>query len=333
MANPVRLQDIAKALGLAKGTVSMALREDPRIAAATRARVAEAAERMGYVPDPALRRLTALRWADESAAGRVSVALVAWDRNDYPNLYRDIAGPARDLLTRRGYGFEELAVGDCPSPRRAAAILKARGVAGVLALASRLDSAWIGFPFGEFSGVEIHAGSGRATGLPQVCPDNFGSMLAAAQRVGAARPRSAAICLLSQERPSLTDYRNEAAALYAIRDWKALGIRPAVVRPFAGGPEALGEMAEWLRRARIEAAIVPNSWMAESLRHEKGAPKLLIAQAVEEGSRQAGFRQDFGELARRAVILLDSYVREGRKGATGQSETLFFSWPWLEPRD
>lgn len=332
MGKPVRLQDIAKALGLAKGTVSMALRGNPRIAASTRARVAAAAERMGYVPDPALRRLAALRWADESAASRVSVALVVWDRNDYPYLYRDISGAVRELLTLRGYGFEEQIVTDCPSPWRAAAILKARGVAGILALASRQETAWIGFPFEGFSGVEIHAGSGRATGLPQVRPDNFGNMLAAAERVGATRPRSAAICLLSQERPSLTDYRNEAAALYAIRDWKALGIRPAVVRSFAGGPEALGEMAYWLRRARIEAAIVPNSWMAEALRHERGAPKLLFAQAVEEGSREAGFRQDFGEIARRAVILLDSYIREGRKGANGQSETLVVSWPWLEPR-
>jgi len=328
MRQLIRLKDIADALGVSKGTVSLALRNDSRIAPETRKRVELAAERMGYVPDPALRRLSSLRWSNQAGAHQVSIALVVWDQKDYPNLRHEMAGAARELSIRRGYGFEEIVVSDHPNPRRAAGILKARGVVGVLALASRLDQAWTGFPFDDFSGVEIHAGSGRATGLSQVRPDNFGSMLDAARRIGEARPRSAAICLFRQNRPSLTDYRNEAAALYAVRDWKDSGIRPAVVRSFEGGPDALEKVADWLQRARIEAAVVPNSWIAEGLRQESPATKLLVSQAVEGDSDECGFRQDFGELAKRAVNLLDSYIREGRKGNSQQKETLVVSWAW-----
>ena len=49
------LQDIAKRAGVGKATVSLALRNDPKISAATRERVRAIAEELKYRPDPALR--------------------------------------------------------------------------------------------------------------------------------------------------------------------------------------------------------------------------------------------------------------------------------------
>lgn len=51
------LRTIAEATGLAVTTVSRALADDPRIAAATRARVREMSRELGYVPDRAAQRL------------------------------------------------------------------------------------------------------------------------------------------------------------------------------------------------------------------------------------------------------------------------------------
>jgi len=51
------LRTVAKETGFAVATVSRALSGDERIAAKTRATVAEAADRLGYVPDRAARRL------------------------------------------------------------------------------------------------------------------------------------------------------------------------------------------------------------------------------------------------------------------------------------
>jgi len=50
------LRTVAKATGFSVATVSRALADDPRIAERTRATVAEAAERLGYIPDRAARR-------------------------------------------------------------------------------------------------------------------------------------------------------------------------------------------------------------------------------------------------------------------------------------
>ena len=51
------LKTVAEATGFAVTTVSRALADDPRIAKATREKVAEAARRIGYVPDRAAQRL------------------------------------------------------------------------------------------------------------------------------------------------------------------------------------------------------------------------------------------------------------------------------------
>ena len=47
------IKDIARELGVDSSTVSMALRDHPAIAAATRERIQRAAARMNYVPNRA----------------------------------------------------------------------------------------------------------------------------------------------------------------------------------------------------------------------------------------------------------------------------------------
>lgn len=55
----VRQRDIAKKAGVSVNTVSLALRESPRLKASTRAHVKQVAEELGYRPDPALSALMA----------------------------------------------------------------------------------------------------------------------------------------------------------------------------------------------------------------------------------------------------------------------------------
>src|SRR5210317_2135990 len=53
----IHLSDIAKKVGVSKMTVSRALREDPSVAESTRKKVQQAAEELGYFPNPKLARL------------------------------------------------------------------------------------------------------------------------------------------------------------------------------------------------------------------------------------------------------------------------------------
>ena len=47
----VRLKDIAQHIGVSVMTVSKALRDEPDVSAATKARIKSLAQQMGYVPD------------------------------------------------------------------------------------------------------------------------------------------------------------------------------------------------------------------------------------------------------------------------------------------
>ncbi len=58
MRRKLTLKDLSEQLGLARSTVSRALRDDPQIAVVTRARVRELADALGYHPNAAARALT-----------------------------------------------------------------------------------------------------------------------------------------------------------------------------------------------------------------------------------------------------------------------------------
>lgn len=89
------LRTVAAATGLAVTTVSRALANDPRIAAATRALVAEAARQQGYVPDRAAQRLR---------TGRTKVVQLLLNLDhEFLGFTHDLIGGLGQALAGTGY--------------------------------------------------------------------------------------------------------------------------------------------------------------------------------------------------------------------------------------
>lgn len=89
------LRTVAAATGLAVTTVSRALANDPRIAAATRALVAEAARLQGYVPDRAAQRLR---------TGRTKVVQLLLNLDhEFLGVAQDMIGGISQALAGTGY--------------------------------------------------------------------------------------------------------------------------------------------------------------------------------------------------------------------------------------
>ncbi len=131
------LRDVAKVAGFSHVTVSLALRNDPRISAATRKCIAAVAKRAGYRPDPHLAGLMGRMRAGRTRASQMVVAAVDFIHASYgekgsPTARRFLAG-ARARADQLGYKLERFLIGaNGLTMERLDGILKTRGIRGVL---------------------------------------------------------------------------------------------------------------------------------------------------------------------------------------------------------
>ena len=158
----VAIKDVAAAAGVSSATVSLALRNDPRIAASTTGKVRKAAEELGYVPDPHLSQLMGyLQKGKAHGEGSVIALLTDFPEKElraHAYLSQTVAGIEERCATL-GYRVDVFSVGRGYSLKRIHQILDARGVFGLIVLPFRerlfsLDA----FDFSRLSAVAVGYG-------------------------------------------------------------------------------------------------------------------------------------------------------------------------------
>ncbi|WP_193213913.1 LacI family DNA-binding transcriptional regulator [Luteolibacter marinus] len=152
-------KELARVLGMAQSTVSMALRGDPAINEKTRAMVLEKAAALGYQPNPSGAALAHLRQASTVPAVRASLAwLSCWQdpaslqgSREIDQLWKGAAAGAAEL----GYRLDEFVVGpELPLPRLEK-VLHARGVRGIILPPGPVPADWRKFDWDSFSVVRL----------------------------------------------------------------------------------------------------------------------------------------------------------------------------------
>jgi len=133
----VTLLDIAKNAGVHVSTVSLALRNHPKIATKTRKRIAEIAKKLDYKPDPQLLSLSSYRNAMKPKNLNASIAVISdfhISRDLTPNhYYRRIEKGIENEAKANGYNPTFLTLGkDFRNSRELERILKSRGILGIL---------------------------------------------------------------------------------------------------------------------------------------------------------------------------------------------------------
>lgn len=133
----VTLQTIADRAGVTRALVSLALRNSPKVAAATRARLQAIAQELGYRPNPMVQALmTSLRGQQEPGYKATLAFLTRMRDRDYwrslhtyPEYFTGAIERGREL----GYHVEHFWLGDyAANPARLLQVLKARGIQGIL---------------------------------------------------------------------------------------------------------------------------------------------------------------------------------------------------------
>lgn len=177
----VTLKDVAAKANLSIASVSLALRDHPRLPEKTRRRVKRIAAKLGYAPDPALSALAAHRsrvrvFRDFSVIGLVS----NWSTRDawvnLPSAKQFIAG-ATERARELGYSLQHLwAQQDGASPARFSRILNARGIRGLVLAPFEDPDKPFKLDWKSFSVVTIE----RTTPYGQfhhLVPNNYGDLL------------------------------------------------------------------------------------------------------------------------------------------------------------
>jgi LacI family transcriptional regulator len=182
------IRSLARQLRVSTATVSEALRDSPRVNVETRARVHRAAERVGYRPNPLLgAALSAVRRACHHHY-RGNLALIDTAENGRTDLmlfHREIVAGASERAKALGFNAELFWLGEGENAlpaSRLGAVLRARGITGVVLLPFNVAQDLSDFDFSGFSAVQmdhclIHPQ------LHTILPDHYVSMLHALERL------------------------------------------------------------------------------------------------------------------------------------------------------
>ncbi|MDP0499798.1 MAG: LacI family DNA-binding transcriptional regulator [Verrucomicrobiota bacterium JB022] len=133
----ITLADIARADGTHVTTVSLAMRNSPKLPEATRRRIQELAEKMGYRPDPVLRALVSYREGAREHYDRKTLAYVTnwttrWGWKDV-TAHPQFFDGAKAAAERLGYRLEHYWLREPGlSHGRLSRILNSRGIDGLI---------------------------------------------------------------------------------------------------------------------------------------------------------------------------------------------------------
>jgi LacI family transcriptional regulator len=256
----VTLADIARATGLSKNAVSLALRGDDQIPETTRARVRQTATNLGYKPNAIVSHLMAQLGTGRNRRFRAKLALVNANRDRdafrrHPTIPTYVAG-CEARAAKLGYGFDRFWLHDPTlNAERFSRILRARGIQGLVLVGlmdtNRLPEAmrpvWERWPT-VVTGVRT-----RDPALSFASVDHHDLVLTAAERVRALGYRRPAL-VLDDVIDELVERRFSAGFHTAQREWRAADRVPIFGRvPRDDVPPA--EFQGWLDRHKPDVVF------------------------------------------------------------------------------
>ena len=333
----VTLKQVAAAAGVSLAAVSYALRGRGKVAPATRRRIAEAARRLGYRPNPRVASLMAhIRGGQAGGRGeRLAFLWVHTSRQQsrrIPYLRQSIRG-ARRRAAQIGFGLEEFWTDDSGmTPARLEGILRARGIVGVIlspvATGERtlsLDWDWRHFAAAVIGNVswtpELHHAGHHHYLAMRMTLDELG-------RLGHARP----VALIEAKSSDRARRAWEGAFLTHGPDPAAAAGRVRLV----DDPRDPG-LAARVERLRPDALIVsePALLAAPGLARVVRRRRLRVATLFwsRTGSAElCGVDQAHDQIAAHAVDLVAAQLNSNEFGVPVLPRLMLFPGRWVGPR-
>lgn len=328
------LRELAEKAGVCKATVSLALRDHPRISPEQRARIQAIARKLGYRPDPAMARIAANGWRASRRRGGTPLAFVVGQPHPTARAGEPYLSAARAHASALGYKLDRFALHDHGSPERLAQVLHTRGVEGVVLFQITQPDFIARFPWEKFSAVACSL-SQIPLPVPMTAPDFSLQMEETWKRLRALGRRRVGLALL---RP-MSDHDGLArAGVFAYQqhygDKNAARIPPTFFSddPVAGRADFLAWVERWQPEVVVGLSEVFYWWLDSAGKRVPADIEFvsLYGGRTREGSPVAGWDPRPEALGTAAIDLLDLQIRSAHKGLLEFPQTLLIPSRWIE---
>ncbi len=318
------MRDIAEEAGVDKSTVSLALRNDRRLAEKTRRRIQAIAKKLGYRRDPALSALQAHRWSMETATVTQSIALIA----DQPQQNRLGYQAAVESAQQSGYRLEEFQVSQY-APDELTRTLLARGIKGIIVSSLREPTKPEFIDWQHFSAVAI--GDGFVTlPLHTIASNVFKSIQICWQKLHEAGYKRVGQAPLSHTEYAEDDDLRHGAAYVNQKTGTAAEQQIPVL---TSNVRDKASFLNWFEKYRPDAVlgfhcVVPDWLTAEGYKIPEDVGVACQLRPT-HNPRIAGTDSDFAARSQACVRLVDQLIRNNEIGIPQNRQLVFVEPHWV----
>lgn len=328
------LQQVAAQAGVAVSTVSLALRNDPRLPAATRARIQTIARELGYRPNPAIATLMTHVRSRRRVLDRETIAFVvpipagvlARHPTTVPDAYW-VGASAR--ATQLGFQLEKVwAKEEGMSGRRLSDILHARNIRGVLIGSGVAARGHLSLDWSKFAAAIVGYSVWKPN-LHRAAVNYFDSLMLALRTLKRRGYRRIGLVVhaLTNERVN----HQLTAAFHVFRDRlpRKERVEPLVTKRFDAE-----HFAPWLRRENPDAVVANAPAVMTWIRHcGKRIPDDVgfVHLQWEEGCAPcAGIRHNIPHVGAAAIDLIAAQLHHNETGIPAHPKLVLTPGEWIE---
>ena len=335
----VSLRDIAQKLALSHSTVSRALRNRPRVSPPLREKIQQAAQEMGYRPDPMLSALAQYRQGKGSieigsAIGWINHWPVPGELRKHKEFDAYWRGASK-AAEKFGFRLEEFVCNEQIPVRRLEKILRTRSVNGILIPPHPVLTDWSEFHWDDYCAVRF----GRSLAKPPlhlVTSDQTSNAILAFEKIRARGYRRIGY---------LTGRRVQQGGVLASGFFKAgfllaqseahdeLPPLPPLELQEEGNGSDEKRLKQWMKQCRPDAILTDVAAAGELVAaagYRVPEDVGLAVLSILDGNADAGINQNPEEIGRVAVLLAVSLINDGARGVPPIFRQILIAGEWVD---
>lgn len=332
--SPATLRDIAKAVGVSHVTVSLALREHPRIPKKRRLQIQKAAQKLGYHPNAAATSLAHYRHASKAKPITAAIGwLNFWSDPAMLRRHKEFDAYWQGALStaeKFGYRLEEFICGSGHlGMDRLANVLEARGIKGLLVPPQITSLPVEEFAWERFSSIRF----GRSLQKPSlhiVTADQVHNAMVATNRaLDLGYRRVGYISSGAYTRGHLF----ESGYYMALRCHHVAEQLPVLELPNDDPQTALRHFKKWFQSCKPDAIITSHPGVSSLVR--KAGLQLpkdvgMATMSVLDGNCNTGIDQRPREIGRVAVLQVISQLHDNELGIPDPVRQILVQGSWVQ---